>query len=108
MGPPSRPLYRKKLLEAGKEHGRIDTALDAWYRIAKAAKWKSLQDVRQTYASADGVPVEEKIFTVFNIGGNNFRLIVGINYESQRIFVKHVPTHAEYDKGEIGRNEYRC
>jgi mRNA interferase HigB len=62
--------------------------LDAWYRTAKSAKWKSLQDVRRTYPSADGVPVEEKVFTVFDIGGNNFRLIVGINYETERIFIK--------------------
>ena len=87
-------------MEGDKEHGGIGTTLDAWYRIAKSAKWKSLQDVRQTYPSADGVPVEEKVFTVFNIGGNNFRLIVGINYETETIFVKHVLTHAEYDKGD--------
>jgi mRNA interferase HigB len=87
-------------LEAEKEHGGIGTALDAWYRTAKSAKWKSLLDVRQTYPSADGVPVGEKVFTVFNIGGNNFRLIVGINYETERIFIKYVLTHAEYDKGD--------
>lgn len=66
--------------------------------MAKAAGWKSLQDIRQTYSSADGVPVGDKVFTVFNIGGNSFRLIAGVNYETQTIFVKHVLTHAEYDK----------
>jgi len=56
--------------------------------------------VRQTYSSADGVPVGDKVFTVFNFGGDSFRLIIGINYESQTIFIKHVVTHAEYDKEE--------
>jgi mRNA interferase HigB len=94
-------ISRKRLLEAEKEHGGgIGNALDAWYRVAKSAKWGSLHEVRQTYPSADGVPVEEKVFTVFNICGNNFRLIVGINYETQRVFVKDVLTHAEYDKGD--------
>jgi mRNA interferase HigB len=87
-------------LEAEKEHSGIGTTLDAWYRVAKSAQWNSLQEVRQTYPSADGVPVDEKVFTVFNIGGNNFRLIVGINYETKTIFVKYVLTHAEYDKGD--------
>jgi mRNA interferase HigB len=87
------------LLEEEKLHSGIGTALDAWYRTAKSAKWKSLPDVRQTYPSADDVPVEEKVFTVFNIAGNNFRLIVGINYETQRIFIEDVLTHPEYDKG---------
>jgi len=87
-------------LEAEERHGGIGTALDAWYRIAKSARWNNLREVRQTYPSADGVPVEDKVFTVFNIGGNHFRLIVGINYETKRIFVKSVLTHAEYDKGD--------
>jgi mRNA interferase HigB len=46
------------------------------------------------------VPLKEKIYTVFNIGGNHFRLVVGINFETRRIFIKHVLTHAEYDKGD--------
>jgi mRNA interferase HigB len=83
-----------------KKHRTLGVALDAWYRTAKSARWKSLAEVRQTYSSADGVPVGDKVFTVFNIGGNSFRLIAGINYESQTIFVKHVLTHAEYDKEE--------
>jgi mRNA-degrading endonuclease HigB of HigAB toxin-antitoxin module len=91
-------ISRKRLLEAERRHSGIGMALDAWYRAAKSARWRSLQDVRQTYSSADGVRVGGKVLTVFNIGGNDFRLIVGINYETQRIFVKHVLTHAEYDK----------
>jgi len=87
-------------LEAAKTHGGIGTALDAWYRTAKSAKWNSLQEVHQTYPSADGVPVGAKVFTVFNIGGNSFRLIVEINYETKRIFLRYVLTHAEYDKGD--------
>ncbi len=78
----------------------MGTVLDAWYRTAKSAKWNSLREVRQTYPSADGVPVREKVLTVFNIGGNHFRLIAGINYATQTIFIKYVLTHAEYDKGD--------
>ena len=93
-------ITRRKLVEAAKRHRAIGIALDAWYRTAKSARWKNLQEVRQTWSSADGVPVGDKVFTVFNIGGNSFRLITGINYDSQTIFIKHVLTHAEYDKEE--------
>jgi mRNA interferase HigB len=72
--------------------------LEIWYRSAKKAKWKTLEDVRKTWPSADGVTVGEKTYTVFNIGGNKFRLIVKIEYEMQRLYIKHVLTHAEYDK----------
>ena len=65
-----------------------------WYRIAKSAKWQSVVDVKQSFSSAD--PVSP--FTVFNIGGNKFRLIVDINYKKQIIYVRYVLTHADYNK----------
>ena len=73
--------------------------LDSWFRTAKSAKWKTLEEVRRTYSHADGVPVGERVYTVFNISGNNFRLITEIHYDSQVILIRHVLTHAEYDKG---------
>jgi mRNA interferase HigB len=69
--------------------------MDAWYRIAKKAKWKNLMDVRRELPTGDAV---EK-FTLFNIKGNAYRLITEINYRTRRIFVRHVLTHAEYSKG---------
>ena len=93
-------ISRKKLLQAERENRGKELAplLDSWYRAAKSAKWKSLEEIRQTYAHADGVPVEDQVYTVFNVGGNNFRLITEIFYESQTILVRHVLTHAEYNK----------
>ncbi len=66
-----------------------------WFRIAKKARWQSLDEVRLSLPSADGV---EK-YTVFNIKGNRYRLITEINYRTGRIFVREVLTHAEYDRG---------
>ena len=72
----------------------IEVALDAWFRIAKRALWQDLTDVRRTFATADAV---EK-WTVFNIKGNKYRLITEINYRFRRIYIRHVLTHAEYDR----------
>jgi len=93
-------IRRKKLLEADKEHGGLGVPLDAGYRTAKSAKWKSLEGVRRTYSGADGVPVGDKVYTVFNVSGNSYRLITEIFYEAQTILVRRVLTHAEYDKGD--------
>ena len=93
-------ISRKELLEAVERHGGPGVALDAWYRIAKAAKWRSLEEVRRIYRHADGVRVGEKVYTVFNISGNRFRLVAEICYEDQVLLVRHVLTHAEYDKGD--------
>jgi mRNA interferase HigB len=92
-------ISRKKLLEAGKKHGGIAAPLDSWFRTAKSAEWRNLEEVRQTYSHADGVPVGERVYTVFNISGNSFRLIAEIYYAAQVILIRHVLTHAEYDKG---------
>ena len=88
-------ISRKKLLEAARTHGDIGESLDAWYRVAKKAEWKNLMDVRRVFPTADAVGK----FTVFNIKGNAYRLITEINYQTRRIFLRHVLTHAEYSEG---------
>jgi mRNA interferase HigB len=88
-------ISRKKLLEAAAQHGDLSAPLDAWYRIAKRADWKSLDDVRKMLPTADSVGK----YAVFNIKGNTFRLIAEINYKTGRLYIRHVLTHAEYDKG---------
>lgn len=92
-------ISRKKLLEADQKHGGLAIPLDAWYRTAPPAQWRRLEDVRRTYSHADGVPVNDRVYTVFNISGNRFRLVTEIFYEDQTILVRHILTHQEYDKG---------
>jgi mRNA interferase HigB len=101
-------ISRKKLLAAGERYGaKAATALESWYRIAKGSQWGSLDDVRQTYSHADGVVVrkgvEKRVYTVFNIAGNDFRLITEIFYDDRTILIRHVLTHSEYDKGDWKR-----
>ena len=93
-------ISRKKLLQADKEHSGLGVPLDAWYRTAKSAGWRSLEEVRRTYSRTDGIPVGERVYTVFNISGNRYRLVTEIFYEGQTILVRQVLTHAEYDKGD--------
>jgi mRNA interferase HigB len=88
-------ISRKKLKEAAGRHADIHSPLDAWFRIAKKAQWKSLADVRKTFSTADAVGK----WTVFNIKGNRYRLIAEINYIFGRLYVRHVLTHSEYDRG---------
>jgi len=81
-------------VEAASQHADASGPLDAWYRIAKKAAWTNITDVRKTFSTADPVGT----CTVFNIKGNAYRLITWMNYETQKIFIKHVLTHADYDK----------
>ena len=88
-------ISRKKLKEAVARRGELEVPLDARFRIAKRAEWKNLADVRKTFSSADAAGK----CTVFNIKGNRYRLITEINYAFGRIYIRHVLTHAEYDRG---------
>lgn len=88
-------ISRKKLRDAAERHAEIASPLDAWYRLAKRAEWRSLADVRRLFPSADAVGR----FTVFNIKGNGYRLVTEVNYRDGRLYIRHVLTHAEYDKG---------
>jgi len=87
-------ISRKRLLEFSQKHADALRSLDDWYRIAKEASWEHLDEVRQVYSRAEAVGN----FTVFNIKGNDYRLIVSTDYSSQIIYIKYVLTHAEYDK----------
>jgi len=71
----------------------LERPIGEWYKVAKSAKWETLVEVRNVYPHADFVDP----YTVFNIKGGAYRLIVKIEYRWQIIFVKHLLTHAEYD-----------
>ena len=86
----SRPILR----QFSNLHADATSALVNWYRIASKARWSNLTDVQAIFPSAESVDN----FTVFDIKGNRYRLIVDINYERQLVFIKYVLTHAEYDK----------
>lgn len=70
-------------------------ALKAWFAEARLAKWTCPQDVKNQYANASIIGNNR---VVFNIKGNDYRLIVGIAYKIEVVYVKFIGTHAEYDK----------
>lgn len=84
------------------KHGDVKESLDSWFKLASKAVWTNLIDVQKVFSSAEAVGN----FTVFNIKGNQYRLIVSIDYTKQLIFIKYVLTHAEYDKEKWKNDPY--
>ena len=76
------------------EHPNSESSLSAWYKIAKKARWQNIVELRKDYPHADLVGG----FVVFNISGNNYRLIAEVHFESQLVLIRHIFTHADYDK----------
>lgn len=67
----------------------------AWYKMARAADWRTFEDVRRYVKDADMV----KGLLVFNICGNRYRLIVSPAFVMRRLYVKGLPTHKEHERG---------
>ena len=92
-----RIISHRKLRDFYESKGREDSkiALERWYQIAEDAEWKNFSDIRVDFPNADYVGNQHY---VFNIKGNNYRLIVVIKFTINRIFIRFVGTHKEYDK----------
>jgi mRNA interferase HigB len=76
-------------------HPDAEQPLRAWYTIARRAQWRTPTDVRAAYGSASFVGNNR---IVFNIKGNDYRLIVLTEYSKGRLFIRFVGTHADYDR----------
>ena len=88
-------ITRKRLNEFADEHPDTRNALAHWYRLMKQGTFRSLVHLRETFPSAD--PVGN--LTVFNIGGNKVRLIAALHFNRQKVYIRAVLTHREYDTG---------
>ena len=88
-------ITRKRLLDFAKKHPNSSTSLDTWYRIVKKTEIANFSELKEIFPSVDKVGN----LTVFNIGGNKIRLIAAVHYNTQCLYIRHVLTHKEYDKG---------
>jgi mRNA interferase HigB len=91
-----RIISRRALCEFWERHPEAERRLRLWHQVVATADWAAWDDVRRTFPSADQVGR----FTVFNVGGNNYRVIARIEFRWRRVYIRHVLTHSEYsDEG---------
>ena len=81
-------------MEFSKDHFESKTSLENWYRVVNKSEFSNFAELKRAFPSADQVDN----MTVFNVSGNKFRLIVAIHYNRQIVYIRHILTHAEYDK----------
>ena len=80
------------------KHPDAQTPLMAWYALASRVQWKSPADIKEAYRHASFTANNR---VVFNIKGNDYRLVVLVRYDKGLLFVKFVGTHAQYDKIDV-------
>ncbi len=90
-----RIIPKKALRDFWDLHPDSEQALKAWFKDVSAADWESFNDVQEAFGRASAVGSDR---IVFRIRGNQYRLIVRVNYAFSLIYIKFVGTHAEYDK----------
>lgn len=88
-------LGRDKLVAFSKKHANANKALQAWFDEAERAVWKTSQDIKNRYRSADFL-ADNRV--IFNIKGNHYRLVVKVRYQNGIAVIEWVGTHSEYDK----------
>jgi mRNA interferase HigB len=94
-------VTHSRILAAQSQFPTASNALDFWYRAMKRGSFKTFGELRTTFGSVDKVGP----LYVFNVGGNKLRLVAAVHFNAGKVFVRHVLTHAEYDRGAWKRKE---
>ena len=88
-----RIIARSTLVEYYTRHPAAKTALEEWFTVTKSAQWNCFADIKKSFNSVDSVGNQRY---VFNIKGNDYRLVVVIQFTPGRVYIRFVGTHAEY------------
>lgn len=89
-------ITKSALVEFWKKHASTRNSLEAWHRVIKNRNFKNFSELRLTFGSVDFVGG----LTIFNVGGNNVRVIASIHYNRKKVYIRQVLTHVEYDSGD--------
>ncbi len=93
-----RVISKKTLIAFWQKHPAAEQPLKAWYDEACKATWETPQQIKNQYRNASIVGHNR---VVFNIKGNDFRLVVAVAYAMGALFIKFVGTHADYDRIDV-------
>lgn len=88
-------ISRKALRVFWERYPDSQTALARWFKVMRHTDFKNFAELRAVFPSADKVDH----WIVFNIGGNKYRLITSIHFNRGKVYIRHVLTHPEYDRG---------
>ncbi len=93
-----RIVSRKKIIEFYSEHANSRTALEEWFHKVSKCEWESFNQLRLHFGTADYVGNNR---VVFNIKGNDYRLIAIVIYVSQKVYIRWIGKHSDYDKLDV-------
>ena len=86
-----------------KDHAALKAAVDAWFHEVKKARWSNAADVKRSYATASIVSADR---IVFNIKGNDYRLVVAADFEKGIVWIKWIGAHEDYDEIDVRKVQH--
>ena len=95
-----RIIAKRMLREFWEEHTDVEVFLKTWHDTVRLAEWKNPAQLKSTFVTAS-ILKDNRV--VFNIKGNDYRLIVKINYQRQWAFIRFIGTDQQYDKIDANR-----
>ena len=90
-------ISRKALADFWAVHPPARGPMAAWYKVVEGAAFRNFAAVRATFNSADKVGD----FTVFNVGGEGFRVVAAIHFNRQKLYIRHVFAHGQYERWSV-------
>lgn len=89
-------ISQRRIREAEVEYPTVVGALKGWLRLVKNGQFTNYAELKRIFSSVDKVGA----YYIFDIGGNHLRLIASIHFNRQKLYIKHILTHKEYDKND--------
>jgi mRNA interferase HigB len=93
-----RIIAKSTLREFWEKYSDAEVPLKTWHKITEKEEWKNMHDIKKIFGSASIVG-ENRV--VFNIKGNDYRLVVYIVFKVQKVFIRFIGTHKQYDKIDV-------
>ncbi|WP_036097073.1 type II toxin-antitoxin system HigB family toxin [Leptospira weilii] len=87
-------ISKRKITEFIEQYPKSRSSLELWYKVLSKTDFDNIPDLRNAFPSTD---IVQNLF-VFNISGNNFRLIAAIHFNRKKVYIRDILTHTEYDK----------
>ncbi len=86
----------KTLRDFWMKHSDVEQPLKTWVSVVEKASWRNHEDVKASYPGA--VSISDNRFIFKRLKGNDYRLVVKVNYKLQKVFIRFIGTHKQYDK----------
>jgi|SRR3954468_7469542 len=91
-------ISRPKLMDFWKKHPDTEVPLRLWFKKVQTTKWKNINELKKDFPTADYIGNNR---VIFDIKGNKYRIVVVVFFMGQKIFIRFIGTHAEYDKIDV-------